>query len=155
MEKGRRRYKKAGIADIVEIRPLAEDRHRKWIKRQKEKFDIVLVDAPCSGTGTWRRNPDMRWQHYGPSLDELLGIQEEILEKSSKCVKPGGRLVYATCSLLQEENEAQIEKFLAQHPAFSVQPQDKNSALGEPFMRLSPMRHGTDGFFAAILQKAP
>ena len=155
LEKGRRRYKKAGIADIVEIRPLAEDRHRKWIKRQKEKFDIVLVDAPCSGTGTWRRNPDMRWQHYGPSLDELLGIQTEILEKSSKCVKPGGRLVYATCSLLREENEAQIEKFLAQHPAFSVQPQDKNSALGEPFMRLSPMRHGTDGFFAAILQKAP
>lgn len=151
LERGRRRYKKAGIADIVELRSLEEEQHRKWLRRQKEKFDIVLTDVPCSGTGTWRRNPDMRWANYGPSLAELIEVQAEILEKAAKNVKPGGKLVYATCSLLRAENENQIESFLANHPEFELQPVPEE--LGSPYMRLSPYRHNTDGFFAAILVK--
>lgn len=153
LEKGRRRYKKAGIADIVEIRPLSEDRHRKWFKRQKGTFDVVLTDVPCSGTGTWRRNPDMRWRTYGPPIEELLEIQTEILDKVSKAVKPGGKLVYATCSLMRKENEDQVEKFLKSNADFELIPLDETLGLGSPYMRLSPYQHKTDGFFAAVLQR--
>lgn len=151
--KGKERYKKAQIADIIEVRPLSDDRHRRWLKRQKGTFDIVLLDVPCSGTGTWRRNPDMRWRTYGPSLEELKTIQAEIIEKASPCVKPGGTLVYATCSLLEDENERQIEKFLAAHPEFEIDPLDPAQGIGSPFMRLTPARHSTDGFFAARLRR--
>ncbi|HOR22156.1 MAG TPA: hypothetical protein PLY43_05490, partial [Ruminococcus sp.] len=82
-------------------------------KKHKASFDRVLVDAPCSGTGTWRRNPDARWKQMGPGLDELTGLQGRILSSASRLVKAGGRLVYATCSVLAEENENQIETFLA------------------------------------------
>lgn len=153
LENGKKRYKKAGIADIIELRSLSEERHRKWLKRQKGTFDIVLVDAPCSGTGTWRRNPDMRWQNYGPNLEELLKIQAEILDKAAKAVKAGGKFVYATCSLLPAENEKQVEAFLERNTEFSIASLDKGSGLGSPFMRLSPHRHKTDGFFAAVLQR--
>lgn len=151
--KGKERYKKAQITDIIEIRPLSDEKHRRWLKRQKGTFDIVLLDVPCSGTGTWRRNPDMRWRTYGPSLEELKTIQTEIIEKASPCVKPGGILVYATCSLLEDENERQIERFLAAHPEFEIDPVDPAQGIGSPFMRLTPARHGTDGFFAARLRK--
>ncbi|MBX2834331.1 MAG: RsmB/NOP family class I SAM-dependent RNA methyltransferase [Micavibrio sp.] len=151
LERGKRRYKKAQISDIVEVRSLEDEKNRKWLKRQKEKFDIVLTDVPCSGSGTWRRNPDMRWTNYGPSLDELLPIQAEILEKAASCVKNGGRLVYATCSLYKQENEAQIEAFLGNHPEFEVEAVPNE--LGTAFMRLTPHRHNTDGFFAAVLVK--
>lgn len=150
LKKGRERYKKAHVADIIEVRCLEEERHRKWLKKQKKKFDIVLLDVPC--TGTWRRNPDMRWVTYGPSLEELTEIQADILERAHQAVKPGGKLVYATCSLLPDENEAQIEKFLENHPEFKVGPLI-NKDLGEPYMRLTPHRHNTDGFFAAVLVK--
>lgn len=155
LEKGRRRYKKAGLADIIEIRPLSDERHKKWFKRQKETFDIVLTDVPCSGSGTWRRNPDMRWRNYGPSLEELLTTQAEIMDKACKAVKQGGRLVYATCSLFPEENEKQVEAFLMRHPEFEILPIDQDQKIGSPFMRLAPYRHKTDGFFAAMLQKKP
>ena len=151
LQNGRKRYKKAGVADIIEVRCLADEKQRKWMKRQKGKFDIVLTDAPCSGSGTWRRNPDMRWQTYGPSLEELTAIQAEILEKACKCVKPGGRLVYATCSLFAEENEDQVTRFLEEHPEFEVSPIDETLGLGSPYMHLSPLRHNTDGFFTAVL----
>lgn len=152
LEKGRQRYKKSGLADIIEVRCLDDEKQRKWLKRQKGKFDLVLTDVPCTGTGTWRRNPDMRWVTYGPGLDELVGIQSGILERAAAMVKPGGRLVYATCSLLPAENEEQIEKFLAAHDEFEIQPVSEE--LGSPYMRLTPHRHNTDGFFAAILQKS-
>ncbi|MCB9988197.1 MAG: RsmB/NOP family class I SAM-dependent RNA methyltransferase [Rhodospirillales bacterium] len=154
LEKSRVRIKKAGVADCIEVRPLSDEKNRKWLRRQKESFDLVLTDVPCTGTGTWRRNPDMRWTVYGPPLEELVEIQAEILDKVAKTVKPGGRLVYATCSLLPDENEQQIERFLKEHPDFEVGalpagvPSDKNG-----FMRLTPHRHNTDGFFAASLQK--
>ena len=151
LEKGRRRYKKAGIADIVEVRSLEDERNRKWLRRQKEKFDVVLLDVPCSGSGTWRRNPDMRWKNYGPDLDELTAIQSDILERACAAVKPGGHLVYATCSLLPAENEDRIAAFLATHPEFGVVPVDPDLGIGSPYMRLTPHRHNTDGFFTAIL----
>ena len=152
LEKGRARYKRAGVSDIIEVRPLSDEKHRKWLKRQKGTFDVVLIDAPCSSTGTWRRNPDLRWRTYGPSVDDLVTVQAEILEKVAKCVKPGGKLVYATCSLLPEENEKQIEKFVAAHPDFTLSPQEKISDESG-YMRMTPKRHNTDGFFAAVLTR--
>ncbi|MEZ5814618.1 MAG: RsmB/NOP family class I SAM-dependent RNA methyltransferase [Alphaproteobacteria bacterium] len=151
LEKGRQRYKKSGLADIIEVRCLDDEKQRKWLKRQKEKFDIVLTDVPCTGTGTWRRNPDMRWRNFGPALDELTRTQSEILTRAAALVQPGGRLVYATCSLLPAENEDQIEKFLKNHPEFELQPAPDN--LGTPYMRLTPRRHNTDGFFAAVMRR--
>lgn len=148
--KGKQRYKKSGLADIIEVRPL-DEKGRKWVKRQKGKFDVVLTDVPCSGTGTWRRNPDMRWNTYGPELAELIEIQKDILERASKLVKEGGRLVYATCSLLPEENEQQVDAFLKDNPDFEAQ--DVPEELGKRYMRLTPHRHNTDGFFAAVLMK--
>jgi len=150
LAKGRDRYKKARIADIIEVRSLEDDKNRKWVKRQKGKFDIVLTDVPCTGTGTWRRNPDMRWRQFGPTLEELVVIQAEIIERASKLVKPGGKFVYATCSLLAEENENQIEKFLAAHgDEFEIVPVPEE--YGNPFLRMTPHRHQTDGFFTAVL----
>lgn len=126
----------------------------KWVKRQAQKFDRVLVDAPCTGTGTWRRNPDARTHLREQDLLELVAKQAEILDRAEKLVKPGGRLVYATCSVLNDENEAQVEAFLTRHPAFSLIPLEKPEALRQqPFLRLSPAAHGTDGFFAAIMVK--
>ncbi len=151
LENGRKRYRKAGLADIIEVRALSDEKQRKWLKRQKGKFDVVLIDAPCSGSGTWRRNPDMRWQTFGPSLEELIEVQAQILDNACKCVKPGGRLVYATCSLFAEENDDQITRFLENHPEFEVAPLDENLKIGSPYMKLSPMRHSTDGFFTAVM----
>lgn len=157
LEKARTRFRRAHVSDIIEVRPLSDDKHRKWLKRQKQTFDVVLADVPCSGSGTWRRNPDTRWRTYGPGLEALLPVQAEILEKIAKCVKPGGRLIYATCSLLPQENEAQIDTFLKNHPEFSVMPVAEmlgHDRCGTAMMRLTPHRHGTDGFFAAVLIRA-
>lgn len=124
----------------------------KWTKRQAQKFDRVLVDAPCTGTGTWRRNPDARTHLSEQDLLELTAKQAEILDRAQRLVKPGGKLVYATCSVLREENESQIEAFLARHPSFSPLPLTMPEALqGQSVLRLSPAQNGTDGFFAAIL----
>ncbi|HEY0901415.1 MAG TPA: RsmB/NOP family class I SAM-dependent RNA methyltransferase, partial [Micavibrio sp.] len=152
LEKARPRFRRAGVADIIEVRALSDEKNRKWLRRQKESFDVVLVDVPCSGTGTWRRNPDMRWRNYGPGLDELLVTQADILERVTRAVKVGGKLVYATCSLLPDENEQQIEKFLQNHPEFKLLPADQvwqdGRAPSTPYVRLTPYRHNTDGFFA-------
>ena len=126
----------------------------KWTKRQAQKFDRVLVDAPCTGTGTWRRNPDARTSLSEQDLLELTAKQADILDRAQRLVKPGGKLVYATCSVLREENESQIEAFLARHPSFSPLPLTAPEALqGQNFLRLSPAQNGTDGFFAAIMQR--
>ena len=157
LEKGRPRYKKAGVHN-VELRSLAEEQNRKWLRRQKGTMDVVLVDAPCSSSGTWRRNPDLRWLHYGPTLEDIKKMQSEILDKVADKVKPGGRLVYATCSLFPEENEQQVEAFLARHADYKVLevselPSEKPLPAAGPYLRLFPRDHETDGFFAAVLQK--
>ncbi len=161
LEKGRERLRRAYVTDIIEIRPLSDEKHAKWFRKQKQNFDVVLTDVPCSGTGTWRRNPDTRWRQYGPKLEELIAIQAEIMDKVVHTVKPGGRLVYATCSILPEENEQQVEKFLQRHPDFKLLPLTEAWPEGLPvpcegnYMRLTPKRHNTDGFFTAVLQRVP
>lgn len=154
------RLRRAGLHN-VEPRPLSSERD-KWVKRHKGRFDRVLVDAPCTGTGTWRRNPDARWRALGPGLDELVTLQARILASAARLVKPGGRLVYATCSLLPAENERQVEAFQATHPDFTVVPvpeiwgrvMDTPPPDAGPYLRLTPGRHQTDGFFCAILERA-
>ena len=148
LKSGTERFRRAGLHNI-EIRPLSSERDP-WVKKHKGGFDRVLTDAPCSGTGTWRRNPDARWRNLGPSLADLLKIQAEILDSAARLVKAGGRLVYATCSLLSDENENQIEKFLATHPDFTLVPCGLN---GAPYLALTPAQHGTDGFFAAAMMR--
>lgn len=124
----------------------------KWVKRQEHKFDRVLVDAPCTGTGTWRRNPDARARLSETDLAELTAKQAAILDQAQRLVKPGGKLVYATCSVLQDENEDQVESFMARRPEFKPLPLEMPEALrGSPNLRLSPARNGTDGFFAAVM----
>ncbi len=127
-------------------------------------FDIVLLDAPCSGTGTWRRQPELRWRLTSERLEELKTTQGALLKQAAQYVKPGGRLVYATCSILPSENEDRIGAFLASHSDFTVVPAaDVWRAAVSPapppgvdrFFRASPFSTGTDGFFAAVLQRPP
>jgi 16S rRNA (cytosine967-C5)-methyltransferase len=156
LKRSAERFRRAGLHNI-ETRLLSSERDR-WVKRHKGAFDRVLVDAPCSGTGTWRRNPDARWRVLGAGLESLLPLQGSILASAARLVKPGGRLVYATCSMLHEENEEQIASFLAAHPDFravtlrEAAPQLTDSAHPD-YLSLTPARHGTDGFFAAIMQR--
>jgi len=158
LQKSIKRFNRANLHNI-ETKTLSSERDP-WVKRHKEKFDRVLVDAPCSGTGTWRRNPDSRWNGLGPSLNELISLQKSILESASRLVKKGGRLIYATCSLLPEENEEQIQRFLDNHPDFTLLPL-KNFKAACPslpdtgsFLSLTPAKHGTDGFFAAVMTRS-
>lgn len=153
LERAGERLRRAGVHN-VERRPLKSERDP-WVKRHKARFDRVVVDAPCSGTGTWRRNPDARWRPAGPGLETLMQLQARILESAARLVKPGGRLIYATCSLMRAENEDQIAHFLAGHADFALRPiAESQPGLGDRFMRLTPASHGTDGFFAAILERA-
>ncbi len=142
------RFRRAGVFN-VETRVLKSERDP-WIKKHKGSFDRVLVDAPCGGTGTWRRNPDARWRESGEGMAKLVKTQAAILDSAARLVKAGGRLVYATCSLLPEENERQAELFLAAHPAFAAVP---CGLKDEMYLSLSPARHGTDGFFAAAFER--
>jgi 16S rRNA (cytosine967-C5)-methyltransferase len=129
------------------------------VKRLAGKLDRVLVDAPCTGFGTLRRNPDLKWRHAESAVAELAKKQLTILANAATLVKPGGRLVYATCSVLPEENEDVVAAFLAAHPGFA-----EGNAATElaragialdtgPQLRLLPHRHACDGFFAAILER--
>jgi 16S rRNA (cytosine967-C5)-methyltransferase len=141
LENAKLRFRRAGVSNVF-----CQEINSKWIKRHLECADIVLVDAPCSGTGTWRRNPDMRAKFSQKDLDELLTVQAEILDSAQRLVKKNGKLVYATCSILKEENDDQIEKFLMRHGA-TIWKQDK-------LLRLSPAQSDTDGFFAAVLLRS-
>jgi len=160
LERATERLRRAG-ASIVQRVPLTSARD-KWVKRHAQGFDRVFVDAPCTGTGTWRRNPDAKWRLGPEDLAELAALQAEILDSAQRLVKPGGRLVYVTCSLLTEENEQQVAHFLARHPAFTLLPVGpvwravigtEAPAEGE-MLRLTPARHGTDGFFVALIERA-
>jgi 16S rRNA (cytosine967-C5)-methyltransferase len=131
------------------------------VKRLAGKIDRVLVDAPCSGLGTVRRNPDLKWRQSPATVAEMREKQTSILAAASTLVKPGGRLVYATCSLLAEENEEIVRTFLQGHAGFTpldcgeiLRQQGVDLDLGG-VMRLWPHVHGTDGFFGAVFERAP
>jgi 16S rRNA (cytosine967-C5)-methyltransferase len=152
-----RRLARAGVDNAERHLLVPGDR---WAKRRAATFDRVLVDAPCTGTGTWRRNPDGRFRTGPEDLAELLPKQAEILRMAAGLVRPGGRLAYATCSLLAEENEDQVAAFLAARPEFRLLPLAEAWTLpapppcAGPWLALSPAAHGTDGFFCAILARA-
>jgi 16S rRNA (cytosine967-C5)-methyltransferase len=166
------RLRRSGLQNVRAVAIAHENDER--VRRLHGKIDRVLVDAPCSGTGTLRRNPDIKWRAI--DLAALSAAQARILEAASRLLKVGGRLVYATCSLLREENEAIVEAFRAAHPQFEplaageilarrgiALPSPHPSPAGgrgvdeSPYndlaLRLAPHRHGTDGFFAAVLER--
>jgi 16S rRNA (cytosine967-C5)-methyltransferase len=197
IERAAVRFTRAGVHN-VERKGLSSERDQ-WVKRHAGTFDRVLIDAPCTGTGTWRRNPDAKWKLQPADLDELTEVQRSILDSAWRLVKPGGRLIYATCSLLAEENEAQVEAFLEAHAEFKLVPisgvwaevldaatslpvtpasepgsmgrasanrsMDPGSEAGitvesgidcgasSSTLSLTPVQHGTDGFFVAVLER--
>lgn len=152
------RFARSGLSNIVSV--VVTETNDTRIKRLHGKAQRVLVDAPCSGTGTLRRNPDIKWRFHMPDIDHYVQIQRDILERAAKCVAPGGRLVYATCSLLPQENQEQVTWFLQQHPHFElmdvnpiIAPRSPDLSMAGPYLELRPDYHHTDGFFAAVLQR--
>lgn len=152
-----KRLKRSGLSNLHA--QVINNENDLKLKRLNGKFDRVLVDAPCSGLGTLRRNPDLKWRQTEQDVIELNRKQTNILARAAKLTKAGGRLVYATCSLLKEENESVAEAFLASHPDFSLVPanevlaqQQINLDTGK-YLNLLPHLHGTDGFFAAVFER--
>jgi 16S rRNA (cytosine967-C5)-methyltransferase len=164
IERSATRIRRAGI-NTVERRDLSSERDP-WVKRHAGGYDRVLIDAPCSGAGTWRRNPDAKWRLKPSDLEELVDLQKRILDSASRLVKPGGRLVYATCSLFREENADQVAAFLDTNKDFTLLPAPQVWAeaterlgLETPYpgdgdmLVLTPGKHGTDGFFVAVMER--
>jgi 16S rRNA (cytosine967-C5)-methyltransferase len=152
-----KRLKRSGLSNLNT--QVINNENDLKLKRLNAKFDRVLVDAPCSGMGTLRRNPDLKWRQTEQDVIELNQKQMNILARAAKLVKAGGRVVYATCSLLREENEGIAEAFLSAHPDFILIPanevlaqQQINLDTGK-YLNLLPHLHGTDGFFAAVFEK--
>jgi 16S rRNA (cytosine967-C5)-methyltransferase len=151
------RMARSGLSNVHPI--VIDSENDIKIRRLAGKIDRVLVDAPCSGLGTLRRNPDLKWRQSPDTITELVPKQTSILAAAAKLLKPSGRLVYATCSLLPAENEAIVEAFLATHDQFELIP--ANTVLAEQkinldtgkYLSMLPHRHGTDGFFAAVMQR--
>ena len=150
------RLARSGLSNVHPAR-IEHERDQK-IKRLAGKADRVLVDAPCSGLGTLRRNPDLKWRQDEKSVAELTVKQAAILAAAATLVRPGGRLVYATCSLLSAENDEIVAAFLEKHPDFSLLP--ASAVLGKQgiacegdVLRLLPHKHNTDGFFAAAMER--
>jgi 16S rRNA (cytosine967-C5)-methyltransferase len=167
------RLVRSGLTNVQPM-VLAHERDER-LDRLAGKADRVLVDAPCSGLGTLRRNPDLKWRQQPALVEELIAKQRAILQAAARLVRPGGHLIYVTCSLLPEENEAVLEAFLAQDSRFSLlDPWPSLFKSGVPeqiprweiptadalvdrfsptVLRLAPHVHGTDGFFAAVLAR--
>ena len=151
------RLARSGLSNVHPVR-ISDERDAR-IRRLAGKIDRVLVDAPCTGFGTLRRNPDLKWRQPQAALAELAAKQTRLLAAAAPLVKPGGRLVYATCSVLPAENEAVVEAFLTAHPGFALG--DATAELARAgialdagrMLRLYPHRHGCDGFFAALLER--
>ncbi len=153
----KRRVKRAGAQNIriIEIKTI-EDLGEKY----SEFFDIVFVDAPCSGLGTIRRNPGMKWLVTEQTVNEISAKQSAILESSAKLVKNGGKLIYATCTLLKQENSEVVKNFLNNNPHFNLTSFNKSGSIkniivnnNESFIQLLPHIHGTDAFFCVVLKK--
>ena len=155
------RLARSGLSNVYAAQ-IAHERDER-IKRLAGKIDRVLVDAPCSGLGTLRRNPDLKWRQSPRSIEELRAKQAAILASAARLLKPGGRLVYATCSLLGTENEDIAAEFTTAHPEFAPMPaaqaleRARVPRAGElvegDALRLWPHRHGTDGFFATLWER--
>lgn len=147
------RAERAG-AMIAETILLDPGREAEAIGAWRGKADAVLVDAPCSGTGTWRRNPEARWRLDSAMLDRLTHLQRHLLALAAELVRPGGRLIYVTCSLLDEEGAEQIAGFLARNEGWNAVPPELPLGRSRgPGLRLTPQHDGTDGFFIARLDK--
>ena len=154
------RLLRSGLSNVYPV-AIAHERDER-VKRLAGKVDRVLVDAPCSGLGTLRRNPDMKWRQKPEDVVELTTKQANILNAAATLLKPGGRLVYATCSILPEENAAIVNAFLAAHPDFERIPADEvlrqhgvegADLVTQGDLQLMPNRHATDGFYAAVMQR--
>ena len=155
------RLARSGLSNVHPV-AIAHERDDR-IKRLAGKIDRVLVDAPCSGLGTLRRNPDLKWRQNPKAITEMTAKQTAILQSAARLLKPGGRLVYATCSVLREENEGIAEAFSAANPGFQVLEvapllthlgvERADQLTRGPYLRLWPHLHQTDGFFAAVWHK--
>ena len=146
------RAERAGAA-FVETRLLDTGREAAALSDLAQGCDLVLVDAPCSGAGTWRRNPEARWRLTPEELARLAALQSRLLDVAAGLVKPGGRLIFITCSLLDAEGGDQVTAFLARHPGWGADTPDPGA--GTPRgggIRFDPLHDGTDGFFVARLQ---
>ncbi len=152
------RIRRAGVRNVQIIEPHARER----LGNLEGRMHVTLVDAPCTGTGTWRRHPDAKWRLTEKALQARMKTQDMLLDEAVRFVRPGGRLVYVTCSILKAENEDRMKSFLSRHADFSpihwrdacdIPSIPPDSGLS-PFLRLSPLQHGTDGFFIAVLERA-
>ncbi len=146
------RAQRAGTS-IVETILMNPGKELEMLADYRGKADAVLVDAPCSGTGTWRRNPEARWRLDQPRLTRLLTSQAQLLQIAAHLVKPGGRVIYITCSLLDQEGAGRVDSFLGENPGWSAEPvtlpAGRTRGKG---IRLTPFHDGTDGFFIADLR---
>ncbi len=159
LQRAKERLRRAGVT-TYQLKDISKD--NSWFKRQHSRFDRVLVDAPCTGTGTWRRNPDLKNRLTSIDLEELTQLQQKILEQALQFVKPGGQLIYVTCSVLDAENNSQVAWLLEKHPEFKSIPVadvwGKTLKSPCPFTtttaQFTPNIHGTDGFFVSIFERA-
>jgi len=155
------RLKRSGLSNVHPVAIRSETDAR--VKRLHGKCDRVLVDAPCSGSGTLRRNPDLKWRFDETELARVNDVQHAVLAAAARLLKPGGRLVYATCSLLTRENQEVVESFVAANPGFRIVPAGsvltaQSIAVDHlerfaPYFVMLPHLHATDGFFAAVIER--
>jgi len=155
------RLKRAGVRNVQVL----EAGDEKALSALGPRFDLVLVDAPCTGSGTWRRKPDAKWRLKPANIPERQEEQQRVLELGASLTKPGGRLVYVTCSVLPEENRDQVDAFLAGHDDFAIEPYEDVWAEGiggvapqsadgrSDTLQLTPAQHATDGFFIALMRR--
>jgi len=151
-----RRAERAGVRNLQVRTPAKPDP----LKGLDGRMDVVFVDAPCSGTGSWRRHPDTKWRLTPQALDKRRAEQDLVLDQATAFVKPGGAIVYVTCSVLPAEDEDRVQAFLQRHPEFALRPATDDPSLAkfltpDGFLRLSPRTSRTDGFFVARLEKTP
>jgi len=163
LDNARKRARRAGAGDCIQQRIIADERDS-WLRNKSGFFDRVLLDVPCSGLGTLRRNPALRWRIGQRDLRGLMAEQSKILKAGAAKVTKGGRLIYATCSIMPEENERLIETFMRDRkdfkpvPVSEIWPDAPKSVpvpggKDKPWLRLSPNVHGTDGFFVAVFER--
>ncbi|HKP77932.1 MAG TPA: RsmB/NOP family class I SAM-dependent RNA methyltransferase, partial [Phenylobacterium sp.] len=150
-----RRGDRAGVRNLQVRTPLNPEP----LKDLVAKMDVVFIDAPCSGTGSWRRHPDTKWRLTPDTLAKRQADQDQVLDDGAGFVKAGGRMVYVTCSVLPEEDEDRVGAFLARHPQFvrtaaTADPELTTFLTPDGDLRLTPRSSGTDGFYVSVLEKA-